>query len=372
MIDVGVIGAGTMGAAIAALFANAGYRVVLVDVSEEALERAREKHEGEMLRELDEAKLRKRESIVEMIHYTTRLADVEGCGFVVEAIVEKLDAKRELVKALEDIVGEECIIATNTSSFMPSEIAEVMRRKERLTLFHFSNPPILRAIVEIGGSTVSEENLRKTAEIVRSIGKEPVILRKDSRGHIFNRFLCAALSAISWDIARFKPQQIDAAMKNLASPSGFYELLDYIGIDVLLAVQDSMIEAHGKRFELSNGMRWLLEKMIEWGKLGKKSGEGFYRWREGRAEISEAEAADITPMIAAAVNEAFRILEDELADKETINRAYVLATGAPMGILDVANMLGYGTILETLDRKYRETGAEVFEPCKLLRNSASV
>ena len=369
---VGVIGAGTMGAAIAALFANAGYRVVLVDVSEGALRRAKERHEGEILRELDEANLRKRENIVELIEYTTKLEDVGECGFVVEAIVEKLDAKRELVKALEGIVGEECIIATNTSSFMPSEIAEVMRKRERHTLFHFSNPPILRTIVEIGGSMVSEKYLQKTAEIVRNIGKEPIILKKDSRGHIFNRFLCAALSAVSWDIAKFKPQQVDAAMKNLGSPSGFYELLDYIGIDVLLAVQDSMTEAHGNRFKLSNGMRWLLEKMIEWGKLGKKSGEGFYIWRSGKAEMPEAEAADITSMIAAAVNEAFRILEDELADKETINRAYILATGAPAGILDVAEMFGYGNILETLERKYEETRAEVFKPCNLIRDSVSV
>ncbi|WP_456468780.1 3-hydroxyacyl-CoA dehydrogenase family protein [Archaeoglobus sp.] len=247
-VKVGVIGAGTMGAAIAALFANADYDVVLVDVSEEALKKAKERHEGEILRELKEVGLKKRDEITSKIEYTLDLEDVKDCSFVVEAVVEKLPAKIELLEKLEQLLGEDCIIATNTSSFTPSELAVKLKRPEKFTLFHFSNPPIVREIVEVGGETVGEDFLQKVVDVVKSIGKEPVVLRKDSRGHIFNRFLCSAVAAVGWDFRKFSPPQVDAAMKNLGSPAGFFELLDYIGMDVLLMVQDSLIEAHGGRF----------------------------------------------------------------------------------------------------------------------------
>ncbi len=368
-VKVGVIGAGTMGAAIAALFANADYDVVLVDVSEEALKKAKERHEGEILRELKEVGLKKRDEITSKIEYTLDLEDVKDCSFVVEAVVEKLPAKIELLEKLEQLLGEDCIIATNTSSFTPSELAVKLKRPEKFTLFHFSNPPIVREIVEVGGETVGEDFLQKVVDVVKSIGKEPVVLRKDSRGHIFNRFLCSAVAAVGWDFGKFSPPQVDAAMKNLGSPAGFFELLDYIGMDVLLMVQDSLIEAHGGRFELPNGFRWLLERMVEWGKLGKKSGEGFYRWIDGKPEVPEAEPADILPVAAAAVNEALREIEEGIADKETINRAYCLAVGSPVGILDVAEMLGYATILDVLEKKYAETNAETFKPCETLKDT---
>jgi|Deesub1362A_J573_1020465.scaffolds.fasta_scaffold01630_6 enoyl-CoA hydratase/3-hydroxyacyl-CoA dehydrogenase len=369
---VGVIGAGTMGAAISALFANASYDVILVDIEKDALKRARIRHEGECLRELEEAGLKKRDEIISKIKYTTEFSELGDCFFVVEAIVERLQSKLELLERLEKIIGDRCIIATNTSSFTPSELSAKLKNPERLVLFHFSNPPILREIVEVGGENVGEEFLQKTVEVAKSIGKEPVILRKDSRGHIFNRFLCSALSALGWDMGKVAPPQVDAAMKNLGSPVGLFELLDYIGMDVLLMVQDSLTEAHGPRFALPPGARWLFEKMIEWGKLGKKSGEGFYKWVEGKAEIPRADPVDILHIVAAAVNEAFRELEEGLTDRETVNIAYKLATASPVGIFDVAEMLGYRTLIDVLEKKFEETGAEVFKPCEMLKKMAEV
>ncbi|MCX8172205.1 MAG: 3-hydroxyacyl-CoA dehydrogenase [Archaeoglobaceae archaeon] len=366
-MHVGVVGAGTMGTAISAMFANAGYRVFLIDINERALKNAKEKHMSECLEELDEAGLRKRDEIISMITYSNRLDEVESCEFVIEAIVERLPAKIELFEKLEKIVTDSCIVATNTSSFKPSELAIKMERPERFTLFHFSNPPILRKIVEVGGEVLSEENLQKVLEIVKSIGKEPIVLKKDSRGHIFNRVLCSAVAALSWDFGKFTPPAIDVALKNLGSPVGFFELIDYVGIDVLLMVQNSLLEAHGRRFALSDGFRWLLEKMNEWGKLGKKTNEGFYRWKNRRAEIPEAEPADILPMVSAAINEAFREVEEQLADEDTVNKACSLALGSPIGVIDLAKMLGYATVLEILEKKYTETGSDTFKPCKTLR-----
>lgn len=298
-MKVGVVGAGTMGAAIAALFANADYDVVLVDVNEEALRKAETRHRGECLQELDMAGLRRRDEIVSKVKYTTDLGEVESCGFVVEAIKERLKDKIDLFTGIEKIVAENCILATNTSSFMPSEIAEHLEKPERLTLFHFSNPPILMPLVEVGGERVSDSVLSKTVDIARSMGKEPVVIKKECRGHILNRMLGAAGAGVSYSLLYYRPEQIDAALKNLGMPLGFFEMLDLIGLDVVLDVLDSFREVYGRRFEGFAITRFFIEKMVGWGKLGKKSGEGFYRWVDGKAKIPEAEAADITPLVAA-------------------------------------------------------------------------
>ncbi len=359
-MKVGIVGAGTMGAAIAALFANADYDVVLVDVDEEALRRAENRHRGECLQELEMAGLRKRDEIVSKVKYTTDLREIESCEFVVEAIKERLEDKIDLFTRIEKIVAGKCILATNTSSFMPSEIAEHLENPGRLTLFHFSNPPILMPLVEVGGERVSDDVVSKTVEIAKSLGKEPVVIKKECRGHILNRMLGAAGAGVSYSLLYYRPEQIDAALKNLGMPLGFFEMLDLIGLDVVLDVLDSFREVYGRRFEGFAITRFFIEKMIEWGKLGKKSGEGFYRWVDGKAEIPEGEAADVTPLVAAIVNEALRIVKDGIADRETVNKVYRLATNAPFGILDVAEMIGFDTISKVLDEVHGKTGLEVY------------
>ncbi len=370
-MKTGVIGAGTMGAAIAVLLANAGHDVILVDVNENALEKARKRHEGEVLEQLEQAGLKMRDKITSKIKYTMNLEDVKDCNFIVEAIPEKLDLKIELMKKIENLVSDDCILATNTSSFKPSEIAAGLKKPERLVLFHFSNPPILRKIVEIAGDLASEDAIGKAIEVARKIGKEPILLKKECRGHIFNRFLGVAGVAGAWELMHARPEEIDAALKALGSPYGFFELLDLIGIDVVMDVLNSFREVYGKKFELPKGIAFFLEKMLEWGKLGKKSGEGFYRWVEGKAMIPETTPRDITPIISAVVNEAFLEVEEGIADKEAINDAYKLATGSPLGVFEVAEVLGYEKILEVLEKLYQERGAEIYKPAEKLKDVAS-
>jgi len=366
-IKVGIVGAGTMGAAIAALFANADYNVVLVDVSEEALKKAKERHRGECLEELEQAGLKKKEDLVSKTKYATNLEELKGCGFVVECIKERLKDKIELLKRVEEIVGEGIIFATNSSSFKPSEMATYLRKPERLTLFHFSNPPILMPLVEVGGEMVAEDVVAKTVEIAKSIGKEPVVLKKECRGHVLNRILGAAGAGVGYCLLYHTPEEIDAAMKNLGSPFGFFETIDLIGLDVVYDVLISYREVYGEKFAGFKVTETIIKKMIEWGKLGKKTGEGFYKWVDGKAIISEAKPADLTPLIAAIVNEAFRIVEDGITDRETVNEVYRLATNSPAGVFDIAEMLGYERILEVLGEIYATTGLEVFKPAESLK-----
>jgi len=364
---IGVIGAGTMGADIAALFANAGFKVVLVDISKEALKRAREKHEGECLNELEEAGLKKRDELVSSIHYTTDLKSGRDCDFIVEAITEKLQPKIELFMEIERF-NDKAVFATNTSSFMPSEIAGKLSNPGRLTLFHFSNPPILMPLVEVGGSRVSEEALEKGVSMAKTIGKEPVVLRKECRGHVLNRMLGAAGVAVGYCLLYHRPEEVDAALKNLGLKYGFFELLDMIGLDVAKDVLESFREYYGDRFRGIRSTDFFLEKMVEWGKLGKKSGEGFYKWEGSKAKIPAASPADVRPLVAAIVNEALRIVEDGIADEKTVNRVYMLATNAPYGIMDAAEMLGYPNILEALKEAFEVTKLEIFRPCEMLRS----
>lgn len=357
-----------MGAAIAALFANAGFEVVLVDKSEEALKKAEERHQGEFLEELEEAGLRRRDDLTSLITYTTNLR-VEGCDFVVEAIAEKLEAKVELFRKIEE-KNSSAILATNTSSFMPSEIARNLASPERVTLFHFSNPPILMPLVEVGGEKASDETIERAAEMAKAIGKEPVILRKECRGHVLNRMLGAAGVAVGYCLLNSRPEEIDSALKNLGMRYGFFETLDLIGLDIAKDVLDSFREYYGEKYRGIRGLDFFMEKMVEWGKLGKKSGEGFYRWSGRRAEIPEASPADVRPLVAAIVNEAFRIVEDGIADEETVNRVYKLATNAPFGIIDIANMLGHESLIEVLEDAFRATNREVFRVSDSLRSKA--
>jgi enoyl-CoA hydratase/3-hydroxyacyl-CoA dehydrogenase len=349
------------------LLANAGYDVVLVDVVEDALKKARKRHEGEDFEQIKQAGLKKRGEISSKIKYTTNLRDIKECSFVVEAIPEKLELKIELMSEIESLVSDDCVLATNTSSFKPSEVAISLKKPERLVLFHFSNPPILMRIVEIAGELASKDAIGKAIEIAREIGKEPVLLKKECRGHIFNRFLGVAGVAGAWELMHARPEEIDAALKALGSPYGFFELLDLIGIDVVMDVLNSFRDAYGEKFDLPKGLAFFLEKMLEWRKLGKKSGGGFYRWIEGKAMIPEVTPCDITPIISAVVNEAFLELEEGIADKETINDAYKLATGSSLGVFEVAEMLGYQTILEVLEKLYRERGAEIYKPAEKLK-----
>ncbi len=359
-----------MGAAIAALFANAGFEVVLVDRSEEALKKARGRHEGECLEELEEAGLKKRDNIVSTITYTTELSMLKSCEFIVESIFEKLPEKIELFRKIEGI-NSEATLATNTSSFMPSEIAENLSRPERLTLFHFSNPPILMPLVEVGGSRVSEETLEKAVKMAQSIGKEPVVLRRECRGHVLNRMLAAAGTAVGFCLLYSRPEEIDNAIKNLDMKYGFFETLDLIGLDIARDVLVSFREAYGSRFYGMKAMDYFLEKMLEWGKLGKKSGEGFYRWKGRKAEIPEAAPADITPLLAAIVNEALRTVEDGIADEETVNKVYRLALNAPYGILDVAEVVGYQNLRKSLEEAYAATKLEIFLPCEAMKRKVN-
>lgn len=354
METVAIAGAGTMGSAISALFANAGYKVVLYDLSRDALEKAKKRNSKEHLIELEKSKLRRRETL-ENIVYTTEINDLRDCDFLLETIKEDLSLKIEFFRQIAEIC-KDALFATNTSSYMPSEISKGAR--VNVFLFHFSNPPIEMPLVEISG----EEDPSKLVEYAQSIGKKPVVLRKQCRGAVLNRMLCALGVSLGYSLKLASPYEIDASVKAFGFKYGVFEIFDRIGLDVSLDVLKSLEEAY-PRFS-SDFIKETLTQFLEAGKLGKKSGEGFYRW-VGEEPIAEnvENYVDVTILLATILNEAFRIIEDGIADKATVNEVWKLATLSP-GIFDLADTLGYKNLINALLKAFEETGMEVFKPTK--------
>ncbi len=358
METIGIAGAGTMGSAISALFANAGYEVVLYDISREALERAKKRNAKEHLLELERAGLKKRERLE--IKYTAELSDLKGCDFLLESIKEDLRAKIDFFRRAKEVCRG-ALLATNTSSYTPSEISE--GAGVNVFLFHFSNPPIEMPLVEISG--VGDPS--KYVEHAQRIGKKPVVLEKQCRGAVLNRMFCALGCSLGYAMKLGSPYEIDATVKQMGFKYGFFEWLDRIGLDVCLDVLKSMGEVY-PRFSsdatpLVEFARAVLRSFVDSGKLGKKSGEGFYKW-SGEEVVPEVveNYADITLLIAVVVNEAFRIVEDGVADRETVNEVWKLGTLYPAGPFELAEVIGYETLIKRLEEAYEETGADLFKP----------
>jgi 3-hydroxybutyryl-CoA dehydrogenase len=278
--SVGVVGLGTMGAGIAQIALLAGNEVVGREVSEELNERARGRIEHFLGRAVEKGKLdpAERGAALGRLRTTTDVAELGGCELVIEAIVEELDAKRELFAELERVCSPDAILATNTSALSVTEIAEATERPERVIGMHFFNPAPLLPLVEIVRTERSDESAVDAAYAwAERAGKQPVRCN-DTPGFIVNRVLIPLLNDCVrvLDEAGVSPEDLDKAMTNGAGwPMGPCALIDLIGIDIHVHASEAL---HGKLREERMGAPERLLTMQGEGKLGRKSGEGFYRY----------------------------------------------------------------------------------------------
>lgn len=277
-MTIGICGAGTMGSGIAYAAAAAGYDVLLYDVSEEFIARGL----GHVARFLKTGVERGRisreaaDALQARVRPSPDLAGFAPCALVVEAIIEDLQAKRDLFMRLETIVAADAILASNTSSLPITAISTPLAHPERVVGMHFFNPAHIMKLVEvIQGYRTAADVAEKTMEISRAMGKTPV-LAKDTPGFIVNRvarnFYGEALRIVGEGGATV--EQVDRCMRGVGFRMGPFELMDLIGIDVNLAVTESVYEQyfHEPRFR----PHIIQRKMVEAGLLGKKSGGGFY------------------------------------------------------------------------------------------------
>jgi 3-hydroxybutyryl-CoA dehydrogenase len=277
---VGVVGLGTMGAGIAQIAALAGNEVVGREVSEELGERARGRVEHFVGRAVEKGRLdaAERDAALGRLRTTTDLADLAECDLVIEAIVEELDAKRELFAELERVCAADAILATNTSALSVTEIADATERPERVIGMHFFNPAPVLPLVEIVRTGRSDEDVVDAAYAwAEAAGKQPVRCN-DTPGFIVNRILIPLLNDCVrvLDEAGVAPEDLDKAMTNGAGwPMGPCALLDLIGIDIHVHASEAL---QGKLGEERMGPPRRLLAMQSEGKLGRKTGEGFYTY----------------------------------------------------------------------------------------------
>ncbi len=284
-MEVAVIGAGTMGSGIAQACALAGHEVTLVDTGAEVLVRARSGMQSSLERMVKKETVTEADAADALARVTTRegLDGLQGAGVVIEAVFEAVDVKRDVWKRLAQVTSEGALLATNTSSLSVTQIAAFSGRPERFCGMHFFNPVPMMALVEIvRGLRSSEEAVEQARAFAEGIGKTPIVC-EDKPGFIVNRLLIPyindAVHALAEGVA--SAEDIDRAMKLGANmPIGPLQLADLVGLDVGLAAAEALFEEFGDpKFRPAP----LMKQMVRAGKLGRKSGEGFYGYdRTGR------------------------------------------------------------------------------------------
>ncbi len=372
---IGVLGSGTMGAGIAQVAAQKGHHVVLVDNSEQAIEKAQSNHERLFNQLVAKGKISQEEmdDTLGRIRYSVNMTDFASCGLVIEAIVEKIEVKHTVFQAMEEIVSKDCILASNTSSLSIASIGSVLKHPQRVMGIHFFNPAPLMPLVELIPAVQTAESIVEySLELIRSWGKVAVTC-KDTPGFIVNRvarpFYGEALRIYEEGIADFATT--DWAMTTFGGfRMGPFTLMDYIGNDVNYAVTESVFEAFyfDPRFKPS----FTQKRHKEAGFLGRKTARGYYSYTEGAAMPSPEEnptlgQAICDRIVAMLINEAVDALFMQVASAEDIDLAMTKGVNYPKGLLQWADELGLEVVLKRLEQLFEEYGEDRYRPNPLLK-----
>ena len=303
LIKIGVVGLGTMGSGIVEVIARSGYSVIGVDLAQKDTSYADLRIANSIGRGVAGSKITESEgqAILSRIELTTDLTEVASCQLVIEAITEDLLTKSELFADLDSILGPDAIMATNTSSLSVTEISVATSRPSRVIGLHFFNPAMVQKFIEIVGTETTDQDVIDAGmEFARSVGKEPVLV-SDRAGFIANSLLFGYLNqAVAMYEQKYASREdIDSAMRfGCGLPMGPLALLDLIGLDTSLQILDTMYRESRDRLHAPSA---LLKQLVAAGRMGRKSGEGFYSYAEpnvptvvadSRTPVSSESSAD--------------------------------------------------------------------------------
>lgn len=377
---IGVLGAGAMGAGIAQVAAVHGHPVILADASAPAVARAREGVARAMAREVEKGRLEgeaAEAAVARIIPGALESADdlrvFEGSGLVIEAIIEDLAAKRDAFRRLERVTPPGAILATNTSSLSITAIGGELAQPGRLVGMHFFNPaPVMPLVEVVPGLATDPEVTAAVRDLAASWKKVPVIAR-DTPGFIVNRvarpFYGEALRIFEEGMA--DQATIDWAMRTLGGfRMGPFELMDLIGNDVNFTVTRSIFEAfsYDPRYRPS----LVQQRQVEAGRLGRKTGRGYYSYAEGAVPPAPVEdhalgERIVNRIVAMLINEAADALFLGVASREDLDLAMTKGVNYPRGLLAWADEIGPDVVLARLEDLQHEYGEDRYRPSPLLR-----
>jgi 3-hydroxybutyryl-CoA dehydrogenase len=279
---IGVLGAGSMGNGIAQVASQAGYQVIMRDIEDRFVQSGLNAIGKFLTKSVEKGKMTEdqKKEVLSRIKGTTKMEDLKDADFIIEAIFEDLELKKNVFRQLDELTRSQVILTTNTSSMSVTEIAMATKRPEKVAGMHFFNPaPLMRLVEVIRGYHTNDETVHIVMEMAKKLGKEPVEVKKDTPGFIVNRLMMPhmieAIRMAEEGVASI--EDIDKAVKlGLNYPMGPFELMDLTGTDIALHVTEYLYK------ELNKENKWsvptLLRSMIRAGKLGKKTGAGWYKY----------------------------------------------------------------------------------------------
>ncbi len=373
--NVSVIGAGTMGRGIAQVAATAGHNVTLIDADAAALDAATGAIDASLERQLarDRIDADHAASIRARLTTDADVGSARHAGLVVEAIVEDLAAKQSLFAALEHAVGESCILATNTSSLSVTALASACRVPGRVIGTHFFNPATRMKLVEVVPGLRTDEWVVNEARSIVDRWEKATVLAKDTPGFIVNRvarpFYGEALRILEEGIADVPT--IDWAMRERGGfKMGPFELMDLVGTDVSLATTRGMYESSFHEPRYRPAITQL--RMVEAGRLGRKSGHGYYDHTDGApAPVAKRDGklakGIFVRILALLINEAADAVLYGIGDATDIDRAVTLGLNFPKGLLRWCDDLGVRQVLKWLTALHHEYGEDRYRPSAQLR-----
>lgn len=372
---ISIIGSGTMGRGIAQIASTFGHDVVLYDKFDDALDNAKASLEKILNRLVEKERITEEENknILDRINFTSNLDDVKGSDLVIEAIIENLDVKKDVFQKIEDLVSEDAILASNTSSLSIASIAGVLKSPKRFLGIHFFNPAPLMPLVEIIPSFITDTSITKKSQSLIDSWKKVTVVAKDTPGFIVNRvarpFYGEAMRIHEEGIADIAT--IDWALKEIGGfRMGPFELTDYIGHDVNYKVTETVFKEfyYDPRFKPSLSQK----RLVEAGYLGRKSGKGYYDYTENSSNPKPTEDKDlgqyiVNRILVMLINEAADAVHLNIATPEDVELAMTKGVNYPKGLLQWCDELGVDFVVNKLEDLQNNYGEDRYRTNFLLK-----
>jgi enoyl-CoA hydratase/3-hydroxyacyl-CoA dehydrogenase len=374
--QVAVIGAGSMGHGIAQVLVMAGLGVSMTDVNREFMQKGYDRIKWSLQKFVEKRTISQQEMDADLARI--KLVDgyantVSNADFVIEATPEDLALKKKIFSEIDAHAPPHAILASNTSTLSITALGSATKRGDKVVGMHFFNPPQLMPLVEVvKGAATTDQTAQTALNLAKKLGKTPILVKKDVRGFVVNSVLGYVFNEAFWALHRGEAtrDQMDSAVKYKAGfPMGIFELADFVGLDIIDSASKEMASAYADRVKIPP----VVEPMVKAGKLGQKSGEGFYNWKTGRPRIpfELADEFDVDRIYVMAVNGAAWLVHEGVASPEDIDTGMKFGAGWPSGPCELGDRLGLDTVVTKLKELQTKHNDPSYKPCPLLEEYVS-